>query len=72
MVTRLSDPCGDCQTLPQTGPSHLTEELAHLTGDRMADIRSGNVAIDALEDAMNELDREALRDDEPALDWIDD
>jgi hypothetical protein len=38
----------------------------------MADIRSGNVAIDALEDAMNELDREALRDDEPALDWIDD
>ncbi len=39
---------------------------------RVADIRSGNVASDARVDTMNELDREVLSDDEPALDWIRD
>jgi hypothetical protein len=62
----------DIRSTASASCSKLAGELTNRTRDRVADIRSGNVAIDALVDTMNELDREVLSDDEPALDWIGD
>ena len=50
----------------------LTQALSDTTGDRPVRIAHGNVAIAELIAGMEVLGPQTLRDDKPALDWIND